>query len=346
MVENARTITGIVLTEPGVVQLVDAVAPVPAAGEALLRMRFGGVCGSDLASYRGISAYVSYPRTLGHEFSAEVVEVGPNDHGIAPGMLVTALPYFNCGVCYPCRRGRINACTENQTMGVQREGAFSELFTMPIDRIYDGSGIDPRALALIEPFSISYHGVGRIPLGAEDRVLVFGAGAIGILAAVSAKSRGAQVYVTDISAVKVEAAVRDFGLDGGFVNDSSESLRANIERITGGDGFDATVEAVGLPAAFLACVEAASSGGHVVVIGVSKSSADFNATELQRKELTVVGSRAATRSDFDATMALVRDGHVDLGPLITREFSAEAMPQALENLDRNSGEITKLLIRF
>lgn len=346
MVANTEQTTRVVLTEPGLVQLVDAPIPTPEPGEALLRMRFGGVCGSDLASYRGISAYVSYPRVLGHEFSAEVVEVGANDHGITPGMLVTALPYFNCGVCFPCRRGRINACVANQTMGVQRDGAFSELFTMPIDRIYDGSNIDPRALALIEPFSISYHGVGRIPLGEGDRVLVFGAGAIGILATVSAKSRGARVYVTDISAVKVEAAVQNFGLDGGFVNDSPESLRANVERITGGDGFDATVEAVGLPAAFLGCVEATASGGHVVVIGVSKSSADFNPTELQRKELTVVGSRAATRSDFEATMALVRDRHVDLGPLVTREFSAQDAPQAFEDLDRNSADITKLLIRF
>ena len=106
--------------------------PRPKEGEALLKMICGGICGSDLASYRGMSAYVSYPRTIGHEFAAEVVEVGDNVYGIKPGMIVTGNPYFNCGTCYSCRRGMVNCCVRNETMGVQREGAFSDYLTMPV----------------------------------------------------------------------------------------------------------------------------------------------------------------------------------------------------------------------
>ncbi len=320
--------------------------PAPGEGEALLKMICGGICGSDLASYRGMSAYVSYPRTIGHEFAAQVVQVGPNEYGIREGMVVTGNPYFNCGTCYSCRRGLVNCCVHNETMGVQREGAFSDYFTMPVSRLYDGQGIDPRELALIEPFCISYHGVSRAEVQPGDKVLVLGAGAIGILAGVAAKSFGAQVYISDIAGEKVEAAVRDFHLDGGFVNESPERLAEFVREITGGDGFDVTVEAVGAPSTFLNCVEAAASRGRAVVIGVAKHSADFNFLELQRKELNMYGSRAATAADFAATMKLVKDGFVDLKKLISRTYSADCAGEAFRDLDQNYGEIIKAEFEF
>ena len=198
----------IVITEPGKAVTDEQERPEAAKGEALLKMLVGGVCGSDLASFRGASAYVSYPRTIGHEFAAEVVAVEDNPYGIRPGMVVTGNPYFNCGKCYSCRRGFVNCCVNNQTMGVQREGAFSEYFTMPVERLYDGRGIAPESLALIEPFCISYHGVSRADVQPGDKVLVIGAGAIGILAGVAARSFGAEVHITDIAKDKLELAER------------------------------------------------------------------------------------------------------------------------------------------
>lgn len=336
----------VVLTEPHHVALRDVPNPTVPDGHVLLRMLYGGVCGSDLASYRGSSAYVSYPRTLGHEFAAEVVEVAANDRGIVAGMAVTASPYFNCGACLACRRGFSNACVDNQTMGVQREGAFSDLFTMPIERVIDGTDIDPRALALIEPFSISYHGVARSDVSDDDRVLVIGAGAIGILAAVSARSLGARAYITDISAAKVGSAIADFQLDGGFVSREPDDLARFVDEVTGGDGFDVVIEAAGIPQAFLAAVDAAAPRGRVVVIGVSKTGVDFNPTAVQAKELTVVGSRAATAADFVATLDLVRSKFVDLTRLITREVAADDIVEAFEHLDAHSATTTKLLIDF
>lgn len=331
----------IVITEPWKAKTLERELPKPKEGEALLKMAVGGVCGSDLASYRGASAYVSYPRTIGHEFAAEVAEVGDNPYGIRPGMLVTGNPYFNCGTCYSCRRGFVNACVHNQTMGVQREGAFSEYFTMPVERLYDGRGIDPEALALVEPFCISYHGVSRAKVKPGEKVLIVGAGAIGILAGVAAKSFGGKAYITDISKEKVEKAVKAFGLDGGFVNDSKEAMEAFREEITGSDGFDVTVEAVGAPSTFLDCVHAVASRGRVVVIGVAKHSADFNFLELQRKEIEMLGSRGATKEDFEATMKLVREGFVDLKKLISRSYSIDDAEGAFTDMDKNSALIIK-----
>lgn len=336
----------IVISEPFRAEVRKMPVPVPKKGEALLKMLVGGVCGSDLASYRGQSAYVSYPRVIGHEFAARVVEAEPNGYGIVPGMTVTGNPYFNCGRCYSCRRGYVNACVNNQTMGVQREGAFGEYFTMPLERLYDGQGIPPRALALIEPFCISYHGISRAKIGPGDKVLVVGAGAIGILAAVAARSFGAKAYITDVAPGKVALAVKEFGLDGGFVNDSPRALDRFLADTTGEDGFDLTVEAVGAPSTFLDCIRAAASRGQVVVIGVAKHSVDFNFLELQRKELNVFGSRGAVRADFEAVMKLVRSGFVDLTRLISRTYPAEGAEEAFRDMDHDSAQIIKAVFEF
>ncbi|MBQ9564922.1 MAG: alcohol dehydrogenase catalytic domain-containing protein [Synergistaceae bacterium] len=335
----------IVIKKPFLAVTEKVPVPCPGKGTALLKMLWGGVCGSDLATYRGVSAYVSYPRTIGHEFAAEVVEVESNDRGIHPGMLVTGNPYFNCGTCYSCRRGYVNACVHNETMGVQREGAFSEYFTMPIERLFDGDGIEPRALALVEPFCISHHAVYRADIRPGDKVLVVGSGAIGILAAVTARSRGAEVYITDIAADKLDLAVREFGLAGSFVNDNPDALSGFVEKMTGGDGFDVTVEAVGAPSTFLDCVRAVASRGQMIVIGVARHSVDFNYLDIQRKELNIFGSRGATNADFKAVLELVRGG-VDLTKLISRVYPTNDAEQAFKDMDQHSARIVKAEFDF
>ena len=184
----------ILLPEPGKVQIAEIEKPIPKEGEALLKLLYGGICGSDMHTYHGANAYVVYPCIPGHEFSAEIVEIGENDRGLKPGMVVTCNPYFNCGSCYSCERGLLNACMDNQTMGVQRQGAFSQYITMPIERIYDGKGLPAKTLALIEPFCIAYHGVTRGQVKAGDKVLVVGAGPIGVLAGVASTPLGATAY--------------------------------------------------------------------------------------------------------------------------------------------------------
>lgn len=232
------------INAPGEVELIEMEKPVPKKGEALLKLLYGGICGGDLNTYRGTLAYVSYPRIPGHEFSAEIVEVGENEYGLKAGMIVTANPYFNCGKCYSCRRGLVNCCTGNETMGVQREGAFAQYITMPVERIYDGKGLDPKLLALVEPFCISYHGVKRAAVKRGEKVLVVGAGTIGVFAAVAAKAAGAQVYISDVAEDKLEYA-KNFGVDGAILNESAEVLERAVNDITDGDGFDVTIEAVG-----------------------------------------------------------------------------------------------------
>ena len=335
----------IFINKPGEVEIKEITRPVPKEGEALLKVLYGGICGSDLGSYRGTFAYFEYPRTPGHELSAEIVEIGQNSYGLKEGMHVTVNPYFNCGKCYSCQRGLVNACTTNQTMGVQREGGFAEYITMPIERIIDGKGLTPKTLTLIEPFCISFHGVKRASVNANDKVLIVGAGTIGVLAAIAAKSFGAEVYISDISEKKLEFA-KNFGVEGTILNDTPENFEKSVAEITDGNGFDVTIEAVGLPSTFQNCIDAATFGGRVVLIGVGKKNLDFNFTIIQKKELNVYGSRNALTSDFVELIDIVKSGKVDLEKIITNIYDFDDAAKAFSDFDQNAANMLKVLIEF
>ncbi|MDK2808368.1 MAG: hypothetical protein PWP24_1103 [Clostridiales bacterium] len=330
---------------PGTITMKEMEMPVPKKGEALLKLLYGGICGSDLGSYRGTFAYFSYPRVPGHEFSAEIISIDTNEKGLVPGMIVTCNPYFNCTTCYSCQKGLLNACMDNQTMGVQREGAFAEYITMPIERIYDGKGLDAKTLALIEPFCISYHGISRGNVTKADKVLIIGAGTIGVLAAIAAKAKGAHVYIADISNEKL-AYAKEFGVDGVILNVSEEQFLNEVNKITDGNGFDVTVEAVGLPSTFQNCIDAACFGGRVVLIGVGKKNLDFNFTLIQKKELNIFGSRNALKKDFLELIDLVKAGGVALDKVVTNTYSFEEGAKAFADFDKNAGKMLKVVIDF
>lgn len=334
------------INKPKEIEVTQTEIPIPKENEALLKIKYGGICGSDLGSYRGTFAYFEYPKTPGHELSAEIVEIdSENEYGLKPGMVVTVNPYFNCGKCYSCKRGLVNACTTNQTMGVQREGGFAEYITMPLERIINGYGISAKIMTLIEPFSISYHGVKRAKISSSDKVLIVGAGTIGVLAAFAAKIFGAEVYISDISKEKLEYAKR-FDVDGTILNDNKEEFDRKVTEITGGNGFDVTIEAVGLPSTFQDCIDAASFGGRVVLIGVGKKNLDFNFTIIQKKELNIFGSRNAVTEDFVELINFIRQGKVELDKIVTDVYHFDDVKDAFKDFDTNGHKMLKVLVEF
>lgn len=336
----------IIINEPGQVKIIDTLKPERKQGEALLKVLYGGICGSDLGTYRGTFAYASYPRIPGHEFSAEIIEIDDNDKNLKPGMIVTCNPYFNDGSCYSCQRGLLNCCEHNETLGAQRDGAFSEYITMPIERIYDGKGLPAKILALIEPFCISYHGVSRANVKPGDKVLVVGAGTIGVLAAIAAKAAGGEVYISDVAEKKMNYAVNTFQLAGGILNDNPENFFQKVSEITNGNYFDVTIEAVGLPSTFQTCIDSAAFGGRMVQIGVGKKKVDFDFTLLQKKELNVFGSRNALKKDFLELIDLVKSGKVDLEKIVTNTYDFDDAPKAFEDFSNNAANMLKVVIDF
>ena len=347
----------IIISEPGKVAVTENEMSKVKEGEALIKLLYGGICGSDLGTYRGTFAYASYPRIPGHEFSAQIVEIGENDRGLKPGMIVTCNPYFNCQKCYSCERGLVNCCESNETMGAQRDGAFSEYITMPIERIYDGKGLNPKQLALIEPFCISYHGVSRADVKKGDKVLVIGAGTIGVLAAIAAKAKGGEVYIVDVAEEKLQYAYETFGLAGMIKNDSEEEFMNRVNEITGEHhGFDVCIEAVGLPSTFQNCIDAAAYGGRIVLIGVGKKNLDFNFTLIQKKELNIFGSRNALKADFTELIDLVKSGEIDLEKIVMNpdstdvkkksEYELDEADRAFEEFSKYGGSKLNVLIHF
>jgi len=334
----------VVIIEPGKIEIRETAMPKTAKGEALLKVLYCGICGADVASFTGNQPFTTYPRIPGHEFSAEIVEIPANDSGLKVGDIVTANPYFNCGKCYSCRRGFVNCCTDNQTMGVQRNGSFSEYIAMPVERIYHGKGLTAKQLALIEPFSISQHAVSRAAIKPADKVLVVGAGPIGLFALLAAKQKCDKIAVADLLDSRL-ALAKEYGADM-VINTKTQSLAEAAKAFTAGDGFDVCIEACGLPETFLACIENAAFAANIILIGNGKRETTFNHSVLLKKELNIFGSRNSYKSDFINLIDLVSAEKVDVLKMVSGVYPMENALEAFEALAHNNGSLAKLLIKF
>lgn len=339
--DNMKTV---LIKEPNAIEVATLEKPVRKKGEALLKVLFCGICGADVASYTGNQPFTSYPRIPGHEFSAEIVEIDENSKGLKVGDVITANPYFNCGTCYSCERGFVNCCTDNQTMGVQRDGSFSEYITMPVERIYSGKGLSPQQLALVEPFTISYHAISRTIIKATDNVLVIGAGPIGLFALISAKLKGAKVYVADILDGRLNMA-KDFGADG-IINSKEKNIKEEADKITSGNGFDVCIEACGLSDTFLACIDCAAFAGNIILIGNGKKETTFLHSILLKKELNVFGSRNSYAKDFEDVIDIIGSGKVDVLKMVSTVYPMEKADTAFKALADNDGSLAKVLVEM
>lgn len=332
------------ITKPNEIKIIDKEKPVVKENEALLKVLYCGICGADVASFTGNQPFTTYPRIPGHEFSAQIVEIGENDKGLKAGDVITCNPYFNCGECYSCKRGIVNACTDNQTMGVQRDGSFQEYITMPVERIIDGKGLSAQELALIEPFSISAHALSRAEVKQGDNLLIMGAGPIGLFALIKAKSMGANVVIADMLDSRLSLA-KEYGADC-TVNVKESDLHSVCEEFTDGNGFDVCVEACGAPETFLNCINEAAHGANIILIGNGKRETTFLHSIILKKELNIFGSRNAFTKDFEELIELVKNKTVNPLKMISGIYDADNAQDAFDALTHNDGSLAKLLIKF
>lgn len=332
------------IIKPGQVATEEIPMPEVKENEALIKIKYCGICGADVASFTGNQPFTTYPRIPGHEFSGEIVQIGENSKGLKAGDIVTANPYFNCGQCYSCKRGKVNACTDNRTMGVQRDGSFCEYIAMPIERIIPGKGLSAKELVLIEPFSISCHALSRAEIRKGDNLLIMGAGPIGLFALIKAKSMGANVMIADLLDSRLNLAL-EYGADKA-VNIKNEDLGDCAEEFTKGNMFDVTVEACGQPETFLNCIDLAATGANVILIGNGKRETTFLHSVLLKKELNVFGSRNAFTRDFEELIDLVAAGKADVLKMVSGVYPADEAEKAFNALAHNDGSLAKLLICF
>ena len=332
------------ITTPFEIKVIDKDAPKLAEGEALLRVLYCGICGADVASYTGNQPFTTYPRIPGHEFSAQIVEIPENDKGLKAGDIITCNPYFNCGECYACKRGIVNACHDNQTMGVQRDGSFQEYITMPVERIICGKGLGAKELALIEPFSISAHALSRAEVKEGDNLLIMGAGPIGLFALIKAKAMGARVAIADLLESRLELA-KEYGADL-IINNKTDNFDEKCNEFTDGCGFDVCVEACGAPVTFLSCIDRAAHGANIILIGNGKKETTFVHSIILKKELNIFGSRNSFTKDFEELIDLVASGKVDILKMVSGVYDTDNAKEAFDALANNDGSLAKLLIKF
>lgn len=334
----------LLIDRPGRARVGAVAEPEPAADEVLLRVRAVGLCGSDLNTFRGLNPLVSYPRVPGHEVAATVERVGSAVPAarFPAGSDVTVVPYTSCGGCAACRSGRVNACRDNQTLGVQRDGAITERVAVPWWKVLSANGLSLRALALVEPLSVGFHAVARARVAAGDTVAVIGCGAVGIGAVAGAARRGATVIAVDIADRKLELACRAGAAYG--VNGRTDRLHDRLLRLTSGEGPDAIIEAVGHPETFVAAVDAVAFAGRVVYIGYAKSPVCYDTARFVKKELDILGSRNAGESDFRAVIDHVRDGGLPIDDLVTRVAPIDESDDALVRWAADPATVTRIHI--
>jgi 2-desacetyl-2-hydroxyethyl bacteriochlorophyllide A dehydrogenase len=335
----------LVVDKPGETSLIDIEEPAMGEGDVLLRVRTVGLCGTDLSTFRGVNPLVSYPRIPGHELGCTIEAVGaavPPQFRVGQDVLVH--PYQNCGKCSACTAGRPNACRENQTLGVQRDGGMTERLAVPWEKLYTSDKLSLREMALVEPLTIGYHAVMRGRVAPGDTVGVFGVGAIGIGVIAAAASKGATVIAIDVEDSKLELA-KKVGAQH-TVNSAREELHSALKKLTDREGPRVMIEAVGLPDTFRAAVEEVCFAGRVVYIGYSKQPVEYDTRHFVQRELDVLGSRNALADDFRAVIAYLEAGTFPVDEVITRTVPLDDAGAALADWSANPGNICKIQVEL
>jgi len=333
------------VTEPYRTAIREIDPPRPAPDEVLLRVRYVGLCGSDLKTFRGLNPLVSYPRIPGHEISASVAAAGdevPADWPV--GARVTLSPYTSCGRCTACRRGRPNACRENQTLGVQRDGALTEHLAVPWRKLFAAPDLPWKEAALVEPLTVGGHAVGRGEVGPADTVAVIGCGLIGLGAVAAAARREARVIAVDIDDAKLDVA-RKAGARHA-VNTAAADLHRALQDLTDGNGPDVVLEAAGTAPTFRAAAEEAAFAGRIVYIGYVREPVAYETRLFVQKELDLRGSRNALPDDFADAIRLLAAGRFPVADVITRVFPLDRAGEALAGWHAAPSTITRILIEI
>ncbi len=330
----------LVLHKPGHGSIETVPEPVAGNGDVLLKVRMVGFCGSDLNSFRGLNPLVSFPRIPGHEVAATVVEGGSRS-GLPVGTDVAISPYSSCGKCASCRRGRPNACQFNETLGVQRDGALTELIVLPPERLYPAK-LTTKELCLVEPLTVGFHAASRGRVTADDTVLIIGCGGVGLGAVAASSSRGARTICVDVEDDKLELARAAGGAH--TINTRRESLHDRLLQLTEGRGPDVVIEAIGTPATFRAAVEEVSFSGRVVYIGYAKEPVSYETRLFVQKELDILGSRNAQPEDFHAVIRMLDARKFPVEQAVSLVVPLEESAIALRSWSENPSRFKKILV--
>ncbi len=333
---------GIVCAEVGRFEPIELPEPVLGEDEAIVGIKRVGICGTDIHAFGGNQPFFTYPRVLGHELAGIIERIGENKAGLAVGDRVGIIPYMHCGKCGACRRGKTNCCVSMKVLGVHIDGGMRERIAVPISHLVRANDLTLDQAAVLEPLSIGAHAVRRSGLQAGETALVIGGGPIGLGVMAFARHAGARVVAMDVNEARL-AFCRSWARVDETVNARRDALD-ELARLTNGElptvVFDATGNAASMAAAF----GLTAHGGTLVYVGLVKTDIAFHDPLFHSRELTLMGSRNATREDFETVYEAVRSGSIDVERYITHRAPIGDMIESFSDwMDPASGVIKAMV---
>src|SRR5690606_2257243 len=333
MTSISSTMQALMFTDFNRLELQTVPAPRPERpDDVLVRVHAASVCGSDLHGYTGKTGRRKPPLIMGHEVAGEVVAVGEAVTHVQPGDRVALHPLIY-------RPDPATGRVVRQMIGMNLPGAYAEYTVVPESNVYPIPDALPYTVAaLTEPTAVAVHAVGLAPIRPYDRVLVIGAGTIGLLAMQVLRMAGArEVIVSDVSEARLAVARQMGALH--TVNPSAQDFAGAVRDLTDAQGFDLTFEAVGISATVAQSVAAVRDGGTVVWIGNSQKIVEVDMQAIVTRELQVIGSYGMNERDFARALAMLSDGRIDVAPLITRRAALAEGPGLFDELLRDEAVI-------
>ena len=333
-----------VMTAPRKIIFREVPTPQPGPGEVLVKIKYIGVCGSDIHVYHGTHPFTSYPVTQGHEVSGLVEKIGEGVTGLTPGQKVTIQPQVVCGECYPCRHGKYNLCEKLKVMGFQTTGTASEFFCVDARKITPlPENLSLEEGAMIEPLAVAVHAVRRAGDVRGMDICVLGAGPIGILTAQVAKGMGARkVMITDISDIRLAKAA-EVGIDV-CINTRDRDFAEAFVAFFGPDKADVIYDCAGTDLTMDQAIQNARKGSTIILVAVFGSRASVDLAVLNDHELDLNTTMMYRGEDYVKAIDMVSRGEVQLRSLISRVFPFSRYLEAYQYIDENRESTMKVLI--
>ena len=335
-----------VVNGDGKIRLQEMDIPQLQEGEALIKVLYTGICGTDVHVMHGKHPTAKMPVVTGHEFVGEVVEVkGKGSEKFEPGDRVVVQPFYSCGRCDACASGKDNVCQELAFMGAHVNGSFCDFTKAMTRKMYKiPEDMDLELAALTEPVAVAVHDVRESGLKVADKVLVIGGGPIGIMIAMVARHAGASdVVISEISAFR-----RAFAEELGFttVNPLDSGFDQVLSSITEGKGFNVVYEVSGSKPGIKTALEKAAIAGTVMIVGMTAEAYPVELFKVFAKELRIKGVRIHSQISFIKAMNLLKSGELNdqFQKLITRKFPLDEIDKAFEYA-QSSEDFFKILIK-
>ncbi len=333
----------VVCRQPGEMAIEDRPEPARGEAEVMVGVRRIGICGTDFHIYEGKHPFLQYPRIVGHEFSGVVLEA-PKGSTLKTGEAVVVNPYIACGSCIACRNGKPNCCTKIAVLGVHCDGGMCERISIPERNVYPAGALTVDQAASCEFLAIGAHAVARSQIRGGMRALVVGAGPIGLGTALFAGIAGGDITILDRDPERLAFAVEN-GIAARAIAADDRVVEA-VAAATGGEGYDIVYDATGNKASMEGAFRHVAHGGTLVLVSIVTENITFSDPEFHKREMTLMGSRNATRADFERVIVAIATGRVPLSKLLTHRTSLAGAIADLPRWAQDKRGLVKALVEL